>query len=60
MGLKLSLRRNQLRLSEKSAGMAIFLGKQYLGQTDNYNFSAKDGMLSDLISGLREPDGEQE
>lgn len=32
---KLSLRRAQFKLAEKSAAMAIFLGKQYLGQTDN-------------------------
>lgn len=31
---QISLRRNQLRLSERSAAMAIFLGKQYLGQSD--------------------------
>nr|DAR68679.1 MAG TPA: putative terminase small subunit [Caudoviricetes sp.] len=31
---KISLRRAQFRLAEKSATMAIFLGKQYLGQTD--------------------------
>lgn len=31
---KISLRRMQFRLAEKSAGMAIFLGKQYLGQSD--------------------------
>ena len=31
---KISLRRNQFKLSEKSAAMAIFLGKQYLGQKD--------------------------
>ena len=30
----ISLRRNQWKLSEKNAAMAIFLGKQYLGQTD--------------------------
>lgn len=29
-----SLRRNQFKLAEKSAAMAIFLGKNYLGQTD--------------------------
>ena len=34
MGLKIKLRRNQFKLSEKSAAMAIFLGKQYLGQKD--------------------------
>ena len=31
---KASLRRTQLRLGEKNASMAIFLGKQYLGQKD--------------------------
>jgi hypothetical protein len=29
-----SLRRTQFRLAEKNAAMAIFLGKNYLGQTD--------------------------
>lgn len=32
---KISLRRNQWQLAEKSASMAIWLGKQYLGQSDN-------------------------
>lgn len=32
--LKIQLRRNQIKLSEKSAAMAIFLGKNLLGQTD--------------------------
>lgn len=31
-----SLRRKQWMLADKNAAMAIFLGKQYLGQTDNY------------------------
>ena len=31
---KSSLRRIQFRLAEKNASMAIFLGKQYLGQKD--------------------------
>lgn len=31
---KISLRRAQLRLAQKSAAMAIFLGKNYLGQSD--------------------------
>lgn len=31
---KISLRRTQFKLAEKSATMAIFLGKQYLGQRD--------------------------
>lgn len=32
---KLSIRRNQWKLSQRNASMAIFLGKNYLGQTDN-------------------------
>lgn len=32
---KMSLRRIQFKLAEKSAAMAIFLGKNYLGQKDN-------------------------
>ena len=32
---KMSLRRTQFKLAEKSAAMAIFLGKNYLGQKDN-------------------------
>ena len=31
---KLSLRRSQFKLAEKNAGMAIWLGKQYLEQKD--------------------------
>ena len=33
---KISLRRAQLKLAEKSAAMAIFLGKNYLNQTDKF------------------------
>lgn len=32
---KISLRRAQFRLAGKNASMAIFLGKQYLGQSDH-------------------------
>lgn len=32
---KISLRRSQLQLAKKNAAMAIFLGKQMLGQNDN-------------------------
>lgn len=31
---KISLRRNQFKMSETNPSMAIFLGKQYLGQKD--------------------------
>lgn len=40
-GGKVSLRRNQWKLAEKNAAMAIFLGKQYLGQIDDYSHSHK-------------------
>ena len=33
---KTSLRRTQFKLAEKSAAMAIFLGKNYLGQKDSF------------------------
>ena len=36
IAMKISLRKNQLKLSEKSAAMAIFLGKNLLGQTDRF------------------------
>jgi len=41
---KASLRRIQFHLAEKSAGMAIWLGKQYLGQTDRIEVDAGDFM----------------
>ena len=34
---KMSLRRTQFKLAQKSSAMAIFLGKQYLGQSDEYS-----------------------
>lgn len=37
MAMKIKLRRNQLKLSEKSASMAIWLGKQMLNQVENPN-----------------------
>lgn len=42
MRLKIELRRNQLELSKKSAAMAIFLGKNYLGQRDTIEYDNKD------------------
>jgi hypothetical protein len=39
---KISLRRTQFRLAEKSAGMAIWLGKQYLGQTEKFDVGAEE------------------
>lgn len=40
---QVSLRRMQWNLAEKNAAMAIFLGKQYLGQKDKIEYT-DDGM----------------
>ncbi len=47
---KISLRRNQFRLSEKSAAMAIFLGKQYLGQSDVVTMKNADNIEDDALT----------
>ena len=51
---KMSLRRMQYKLAEKNPTMAIFLGKQYLGQRDNIEVehNAQNGILGDLIGAL--------
>lgn len=43
---KISLRRSQFKLAEKSPAMAIFLGKNYLGQKDS--FEQTIGAIEDL------------
>ena len=55
MGLKIRLRRNQFKLSEKSAAMAIFLGKNYLGQKDYFESDNKDALakLDQILDGVR-------
>ena len=56
---KISIRRNQFELSKKNAAVAIWLGKQYLGQRDTPESTEKnEGMLSDLIDGLKNDDDE--
>lgn len=49
---KMSLRRAQFRLAEKNAAMAIFLGKNILGQSDNPSVETdeSDDMEEDAIS----------
>lgn len=49
---KMSLRRIQWKHAEKSASMAMFLGKQYLGQRDNVEVSNTDDMnkVKELLS----------
>jgi hypothetical protein len=39
---KMSLRRAQFRMAEKNPTMAIWLGKQYLGQTDRVDVRIED------------------
>lgn len=53
---KISLRRMQWRLAEKSAAVAIFLGKNYLGQTDAVQVDNSEA-LDKLDQVLREIKG---
>jgi len=56
---KISLRRFQFKIAEKNAAMAIFLGKQYLGQKDDPDVNIADipddGFLT-AIKGTAESD----
>ena len=47
---KVSLRRSQFQLAEKNPTMAIWLGKQYLGQTDKQEvaLSATDDSIKEM------------
>lgn len=40
-----SLRRKQWNLAETNASMAIFLGKQYLGQSEDYNVNQQGSVI---------------
>lgn len=53
---KISLRRAQFRLAEKSAAMAIWLGKQMLGQRENPEEPSATNMMHEdgLSKSLRE------
>lgn len=53
---KISLRRAQFRLAEKNANMAIWLGKQYLGQSDRgeYNLAVDKPDDDPLSASLRQ------
>jgi len=56
---KASLRRKQMNLADKNASMAIFLGKQMLGQKDNPAEDKKfDGKLEELLDYLKDAKGE--
>ena len=51
-----SLRRYQFKLAEKNAAMAIFLGKNYLGQKDYFESDNKDALakLDQILDGVKE------
>ena len=55
MALKIQLRRNQINLSKSSASMAIFLGKNYLGQTDHVEIADTTALdkLDSIISEVK-------
>ena len=53
------MRRSQFKLAEKNAAMAIFLGKQYLGQKDEPDInlaSVPDDGFTAAIKGTAESD----
>lgn len=51
---KMTLRRYQWELAKKNVGMAIFLGKQYLGQRDTIEYEDKEALqrLDAILNGL--------
>ena len=56
---RISLRRTQWKLAERSPAMAIFLGKNYLGQTDRQDvkLSGKVGVMTIADLMLEDDDG---
>ncbi len=49
-----SLRRMQWKLAEKNATMAIFLGKNYLGQRDNIELATTDmSKVDELLNEIK-------
>jgi len=58
-GGKLTLRRNMLRLSEKSAVMAIFLAKNWLGMSDNVEVKADTSLMQSLLDVVSNKDADK-
>lgn len=56
MRLKIELRQSQLKLAKKSAAMAIFLGKNYLGQRDSVEYEDRESLarLDAILDGMRD------
>ena len=53
---KISLRRAQWHLAEKNVTMAIWLGKQYLGQKDRIEYEDKESIarLDAILNGMKD------
>lgn len=52
---KMSIRRMQFKLAEKNPTMAIWLGKQYLGQKDNIEVESKQLVrVEELLNKIEE------
>ena len=49
---KISLRRSQFQMAQTNPTMAIFLGKQYLGQTDDPRRYAREETTEDKLDRL--------
>lgn len=49
---KMSLKRYQFKLAEKNTAMAIWLGKQYLGQRDNIDIGGEQIQRVTIVNSL--------
>lgn len=56
---KISLRRYQMQLAEKNPSMAIWLGKQQLGQTDNIVVTANKVDDDEITKAIKEKLGKK-
>ena len=52
---KMSLRRKQWKLADTNASMAIFLGKNYLGQRDSVEIEDRESLskLDEILNGMK-------
>jgi len=55
---KISLRRSQFKIAERNASMAIWLGKQYLGQRDSFEYDSTETLakVDKILESLSEND----
>lgn len=53
---KMSLRRKQWKLADKNSSMAIFLGKNYLGQTDKVEYESTEAIdrLDAILNNIKD------